>query len=430
MPRFTSLLTPLALTLATACSGATVDDGGTSFSGSADELDTAGDTGEASCGNAVQEADEACDGSDLAGQTCAGLDPAYTGGTLACTPECGFDESGCAIDPAAPLVRLNEVTSETIAAGPHAGWGDAIELVNAGGGAADLGGASLSDDPSFPADKTYTFPPGTMLAPGEHLVLAQDEGGGTGALPFGLKTDGDETLTLRGADQAMLDQVAVPAGQASVSWCRLPDGTGAWTVCAPTFGETNGGGGEACGNGRLDPREDCDGRDLAGQTCADFPGFSGGTLACVACSFDLSGCDAAAPLVVINELTSLVDDEIELYNAGTATAELEGWVLTDDLAFGEVDYDPDADLEELVFPAGATLAPGAWLVVIKGAGAVEHPFGLADTGDTVSLLDPNLALVDQVEYGDGEADPSYCRMPDGGDWVDQCDASFGISNGG
>jgi hypothetical protein len=45
-----------------------------------------------------------------------------------------------------------------------------------------------------------------------------------------------------------------------------------------------------CGNGLLDPNEDCDLGELGGQICEDV-GFSFGTLSCGAgCTFDTSGC--------------------------------------------------------------------------------------------------------------------------------------------
>lgn len=44
-----------------------------------------------------------------------------------------------------------------------------------------------------------------------------------------------------------------------------------------------------CGNGRLDPGEQCDGTNLFGRTCKDL-GFVGGTLACKDCLFDNRGC--------------------------------------------------------------------------------------------------------------------------------------------
>ena len=48
--------------------------------------------------------------------------------------------------------------------------------------------------------------------------------------------------------------------------------------------------GPGCGNGTVDPGEDCDGIDLGGETCAS-QGFDSGTLLCSsACTFDTSGC--------------------------------------------------------------------------------------------------------------------------------------------
>jgi hypothetical protein len=51
----------------------------------------------------------------------------------------------------------------------------------------------------------------------------------------------------------------------------------------------SGGGGGTCGNGGLDPGEQCDGSNLDGQTCQSL-GFGGGTLACSNCAFDTSRC--------------------------------------------------------------------------------------------------------------------------------------------
>ena len=45
------------------------------------------------CGDGTKGGSEACDGSDLGGQTCLGL--GFPGGTLACTPFCSFDVSAC-----------------------------------------------------------------------------------------------------------------------------------------------------------------------------------------------------------------------------------------------------------------------------------------------------------------------------------------------
>jgi hypothetical protein len=45
------------------------------------------------CGNGAVDPGEDCDGQDLGGEECVSL--GYTGGTLACKPDCTFDVSGC-----------------------------------------------------------------------------------------------------------------------------------------------------------------------------------------------------------------------------------------------------------------------------------------------------------------------------------------------
>src|SRR5262245_33410853 len=50
-----------------------------------------------------------------------------------------------------------------------------------------------------------------------------------------------------------------------------------------------------CGNGRIDPGEQCDGTNLNGATCTSLGFTNGGTLACTAsCDFNLSGCKSQA----------------------------------------------------------------------------------------------------------------------------------------
>src|SRR5690606_22825690 len=92
-------------------------------------------------------------------------------------------------------------------------------------------------------------------------------------------------------------------------------------------------------------------------------------------------------------------------------------------------YDPDADLEALVFPEGTVLAAGEYLVIEQGD-IPGHPFGLSGGGDTISLMDPRLTVVDFVEYADMEAADSYCRLPDGpeGEWTPDCAPTFGDPN--
>jgi hypothetical protein len=112
--------------------------------------------------------------------------------------------------------------------------------------------------------------------------------------------------------------------------------------------------------------------------------------------------------VVINELhinpdvkTELVEF-VELYNAGTAEVSLAGWKFTAGIFF--------------TFPAGATIAPGAYIIVGQDLNAFQAKWnasrgqipanlifgpyggGLSNTGERVVLCDTSGAVVDEVDY--------------------------------
>ena len=410
--------TSASATTSDATGSTSASDGGTSGTGDA-------------CGNGALDPGEVCDGADLGGQTCAGLGAPYIGGDLACAADCAaVDASACTVDQAAPQVRINEILAKGASAGEYADKGDLIELVNIGGAPADLGGWRISDDPGFAADKTYTFPPGTTLAPGAFLVLVEvDAMTGEGDLPFGISASNPESLVLANTQSVLVDGLDFEGSSAVPSLCRLPDGAGDWQTCAETPGAANHelGGGEVCGDGVKNGAEACDGDDLGGQTCADVGDFVDGDLACTpACALDTSAC--VEPLkVALNELSSSDLDPIELHNAGGSPVDISGWILTDDPTDP---YDPDADPEELIFPPGTILAAGAFMVVEKGMNALEHPFGLAAAGDSVRLFDADLKPIDAVTYAVDAAAVSYCRSPDGpgGVWKAACKPTFGASN--
>ncbi|MCB9705889.1 MAG: lamin tail domain-containing protein [Myxococcales bacterium] len=419
---------------------ASASDGDTTSGSTGTGTDTGGgsagtDTeGGGACGDGVLDPGEVCDGAALGGQTCAGLGDPYVGGELGCAAGCAaFDASGCEVDENAPIVVLNELLSKGASEGPYAAMGDVIELYNAGGSEADLSGWLLSDDPEFAADKTYTFPPGTKLAAGAWMVLLEyDDVAMSGDFPFGISSSNDETISLADGRGVIADAITFNGALAEVSYCRIADGDENWQGCLQTPGEANKAeGGETCGDGTIDPGEECDGDALDDKTCADVGDFDGGALACSdACAFDTSGCTKTQEIVVVlNEISSSDVDPIEIHNAGDAEVDISGWLLTDDTSDP---YDPDADAEELVFPGGTVIPAGGFLVVNKGTNPDEHPFGLAAAGDSVRLFDADLVEVDAATYGDQEAVTSYCRLPDGpdGTWTVDCTATFGASNKG
>ena len=429
-----SPLLALAAALDLACTGdidptsttlATGTDGGTT-----NATDTTG--APAVCGDGEIGPGEACDGANLGEQTCQGLGAPYLGGALACDASCAnVDATACQVDPAGAHVRINEVLARGAEEGEYAGRGDLIELVNAGAAAADLSGWRLTDDPLFLDEATYTFSQGTILAPGARLVLVEyNDAVDVGDFPFGVSSSKSETLLLADQGVVIVDAVTFDGALADPSSCRIPDGGDTWQTCVQTPGAANLG--EApitCGDGSRGDGEQCEGSDLGGATCASIGHFKDGTLACTAaCTLDITDCAPDIDLV-INELSSSDADLIELYNAGPAPIDLSGWILTDDPTDP---YDPLADLEAMVFADGQSLAAGAFLVIEKGTGPGQHPFGLGGAGDSLRLFDADLELVDAVTYGDQDAALALCRLPDGpgGAWTPGCVATFGGVNQG
>lgn len=74
------------------------------------------------------------------------------------------------------------------------------------------------------------------------------------------------------------EKLGFTSGTVSCKGCQLDTSTCQNTNTGPT-----------CGNGKIDTGEECDGDQLADQTCKT-KGFAGGALTCKSCSFDTSGC--------------------------------------------------------------------------------------------------------------------------------------------
>jgi hypothetical protein len=107
---------------------------------------------------------------------------------------------------------------------------------------------------------------------------------------------------------------------------------------------------------------------------------------------------AAATDVRINEVvtTGSVNDSIELYNKGTASVDLSGWVLKD-----------DSDSSKYKISSGTTLTAGGYV-----AFDVHNSFGLG-AGDSARLyLADGKTLVDSFSWT-SHSDPSWSRCGDG-----------------
>src|SRR3989344_1759894 len=84
--------------------------------------------------------------------------------------------------------------------------------------------------------------------------------------------------------------------------CQRFNLTGAGLACNPPRSnkecmfntDSCGGTSGPCGNGRIDRGETCDGTNLAGLTCRNFDQFRAGNLLCAACQIDTSQCTTIA----------------------------------------------------------------------------------------------------------------------------------------
>ncbi|MFJ5774338.1 lamin tail domain-containing protein [Streptomyces sp. NPDC093094] len=107
---------------------------------------------------------------------------------------------------------------------------------------------------------------------------------------------------------------------------------------------------------------------------------------------------AAADDIRVNEVvtTGGVDDSIELYNKGTATIDVSGWILKD-----------DDDIHSYKIAAGTALGPGGYR-----AFDVHGTFGLGSADEARLYLADGVTLVDGFSWS-GHSSPSWSRSPDG-----------------
>jgi len=208
---------------------------------------------------------------------------------------------------ASPMRQIR--INELLTRGDGSGQEPFVELFNPARVSVDLSGCQLGYSPPSAG---YFLPEGTRIGPGAHLAISEAQ------LGFALRADA-ETLFLRAPAEGLqanvvLDAVRFDPADRGISRGRFPDGTDeAYALTAPTPGSANG---------RPQP----------------------------------------AP-VVINELfhSPLSGDDdlqfLELHNPGASGISLAGWRLEDGIRF--------------VFPAGAFLPAGGYLVVARDAGRLR-----------------------------------------------------------
>ncbi len=116
----------------------------------------------------------------------------------------------------------------------------------------------------------------------------------------------------------------------------------------------------------------------------------------------------------LNEMLSLSNDGssdwVELYNEGELELDLEGWAITDHYGV----FDP------YVFEEGSVVPAQGFLVLLadgedRVGQNIHLSFRLAVAGETLTLLDDEGDVHDEVTFPELPAGSSWAAVPDGGD---------------
>jgi len=241
-----------------------------------------------------------------------------------------------------------------------------------------------------------TFPPGTVIPPNGYMMVTKNEtlfrqtyGGGhyVATAYSGSLNDLGETLTLRNEFGAVVASVKF---EAVAPWPTDAAGIGvSLELIDVTLGESHVG------------------NWAASSSMGGTPGLAN----------TASGSVAAVPALTINEVlpvnaTVNMDEQsesdpwIEIYNAGPAMIDLQGYHLTDDYLTPT----------KWTFPASSDVCSECWLLVWvdgeTGDGPLHTSFALNSGGGSIALTDATGALIDYVNYGSLPADVSFGRFPE------------------
>ncbi len=280
-------------------------------------------------------------------------------------------------------VYINEFMASNASTllGPDGSYCDWIELYNTTGAKVNLGGYGISDDAGQPSK--YKLPEGTAIEPYGILLIyctgRETQEPSHIEAPFGLAAYAEDVVFSNKAGK-ILDSYSYTRMQTDISMARIPDGTGAFAVCAqPTPGYTNNNAG------------------LMAFTAT----LTYGTGALV-----LSEA-MGANFSYLKQPDTTYPDWIELCNTGAQPLSLAGYALSNNAK----------NPAKWVFP-DITLNAGEYLCVLatgndvrdaQKKNSLETNFGISADGEVVFLFSPEGVILDRLQLGRARADVSYGR---------------------
>jgi hypothetical protein len=277
-----------------------------------------------SCGDAVQQGIEECDGADFADLTCADfLSPSmapFDTGSLTCVDDCTIDTSNCSLCGDG-VVSGGEVCEPGVLNGETCGsqgFDDGVLGCNADCSGYDTSSCTDCGDGFVEGNEQCE---GNDLA-GESCNSLGFAGGGTlacaGSCVFdtsGCTNDFCGDGLVNGGDQCDCGNQGAncTAGQLGNQNCVSQGFDGGTLQCnSPNNCQYNTSACYECGDGAINPGEQCDGANLGGQTCVSQGFNGGGTLSCNgSCGFNTAQC-----ISVPNPYTACVNPAQAITGAG------------------------------------------------------------------------------------------------------------------
>lgn len=273
-------------------------------------------------------------------------------------------------------VRVNEIMTSngTAWSDEKGGFGDWVELYNAGSSPVELEGWMLSDKVS--ALNVFTFPKHT-LEPGEYVIVFCDgtlanTPGYTYHAPFGLSSDGDSVVLYNPSEKAV-QAINVPALNRDTSYSYID---GAWQVVSwYTPGMPN--------------------EESYFTAMKEY--LTGGTTSQVVITEIM-----ADNATYLRAADGMYYDWVEICNTGSTSVDLTGWTLTDNPSV----------VTKWRFPK-VVLGPGEYMTVYCSGldkcenGEYHTSFRLNAEGETVVLSNDKGLPVSSVTYDNLKTDRSY-----------------------
>jgi hypothetical protein len=279
-------------------------------------------------------------------------------------------------------VRITEIMYNP--AGKNTGDLGFIEIENLGANSINIGGYYF-------LGVSYIFPPNTVIAPGQFMVIGSDSDisawqaeyptvSAIGYFDGGLSNSGQQVALLNTGGE-IVDSVNYLSND---GWPTAADGNGPSLEIINPMGNPD------------DPTN-----WQASAVNGGTPGKPNSTPVNGTGTFQLSEIMANNVSAVVNG--GIYSPWIEVQNNTSVTASIAGWTLSDPVAS-----------QKYNFPSGTTIPANGYLVVwcdsADGAPGLHTGFPLNPTGDTVQLLDSNKVRWDAVQFGNQPANYSIGKI--------------------